>query len=164
MSYPDLTRSLENYLDLALEVLSNWGQWLAEHERRVLESNFHLLVEHTIAADSLHAELLNLSQLRAAVLSEADGQGITCGTLKQLAQTLPDWHIRADLRQKVRGVENCMANLRRLNIAAWLLIHQCSRVVDETLLLMTSGSSMQGAYIDVPHADHCGGYILDTQG
>jgi hypothetical protein len=159
----ELYRSLENYLETGLEVLSNWGDWLAEHERRVLQADVASLEAHAQNAQALHSDLTDLSQRRTQLLAAARASGFPCATLKQLAQALPQWQAEPGFRQRLKNVEQCMANLRRLNTAAWLLIHQCSRVVDETLLLMTSGSTLQGAYIDVPHADTYGGHLLDTQ-
>ena len=159
----ELYRSLEKYLASALEVLSGWGEWLAEHERRVLESNIESLQAHAAEAQELHSDLKDLSQRRADVLARARAAGFTCSTLKQLAQSLPQWHTEPELRQRVKNVENCTVSLRRLNTAAWLLVNQCSRVVDETLMLMTTGSTLRGAYIDAPHADNYGGQILDTE-
>lgn len=163
MSNNELYRSLDKYLQTALEVLSSWGEWLAEHERRVLSPDIKSLQTHAESAEALHRDLSQLSERRAQVLADARTAGYVCSTLKQLAQALPQWNSEPELRQRVRNVERCMNNLRRLNTAAWMLVNQCSRVVDETLLLMTSGSTMQSAYIDVPHADTCGGQILDTE-
>lgn len=163
MSNDQLYRSLENYLHTGLEVLSGWSQWLAEHERHVLQSDIESLQAHAAGAHALQQELASLSQRRLAVLSAAQSAGFACSTLKQLAQALPQWHADSQFRQRVRKLEQCMANLRRLNTAAWLLVNQCSRVVDTALMLMTSGSALQGAYIDVPHADNRGGHILDAE-
>lgn len=162
MPNDDIYRSLDQYLDSALAILSNWGQWLAEHERHVLESEADALAAHAASAQDLHRELAALSQQRGELLALASSAGYVCTTLKQLAQTLPQWQ-QPDFRGRVRNVERCMANLRRLNTAAWLLVNQCAHVVDETLLLMTSGSTMQSVYVDVPHADTSGGQILDTE-
>lgn len=158
-----LFASLENYLVIALEVLSSWGQWLAEHERLVLDNAVQSFEQHAAKAAHLHRDLASLSESRANLLAEACAGGFACSTLKQLAQSLPQWRRDDQFRQRVKNVEHSMARLRRLNTAAWLLVSQCARVVDETLLLMTSGSTMHSAYIDVPHADTTGGQILDTQ-
>lgn len=162
MPNDDVYHSLDHYLDSALEILSNWGQWLADHERHVLESDAASLAAHAGTAQDLHGELAQLSQRRAELLERARASGFVCASLKQLAQALPQWR-EPQFRARVRNVERCMANLRRLNTAAWMLVNQCSRVVDETLLLMTSGSTLQSVYIDVPHADTGGGQILDTE-
>ena len=163
MSNTELYRSLESYLETALEVLSRWGEWLAEHERRILSTDIDSLERHSTEAQELHDDLRTLSEKRERVLSEARGAGYTCSSLKQLAQALPQWKTNPEFRQRIKNVERSMASLRRLNTATWLLVNQCSRVVDQTLLLMTSGSTMQSAYIDVPQADTCGGQLLDTQ-
>jgi FlgN protein len=163
MTNTELYRSLENYLETALEVLTNWGDWLAEHERRLLDRDVSSLESHAASSHDLHRELSELSERRVQVLADACKTGVLCSTLKQLAQALPEWKTQADFRQRVKNVERCMASLRRLNTAAWLLVNQCSRVVDDTLLLLTNGSTLQSVYIDVPHADTSGGQILDTQ-
>jgi hypothetical protein len=163
MSHQELYLSIENYLATALEVLSSWGEWLSEHERLVLAADITALEQHTVGAERLHADLRRLSQTRGQVLSDAQTAGFACATLKQLAQALPQWNSNADFRQRLKNVERCMARLRRLNMAAWFLVNQCSRVVDQTLLLMTSGTTLQSAYIAVPHADTCGGQLFDSQ-
>ena len=163
MSNIELYHSLENYLQAALEALSSWGEWLAEHERRVLSADIGSLEQHAASAQTLHSDLRVLSERREQVLADARAAGFACSTLKQLAQALPQWTSDIEFRQRIKNVERCMASLRRLNTAAWFLVNQCSRVVDQTLLLMTSGSTLQSAYIDVPHADTCGGQLLDTQ-
>ena len=162
MPNDEVYRTLDNYLDSALAILARWGQWLADHERHVLESEADALAAHAASAQELHRELAELSGRRAELLEQARTAGFVCSSLKQLAQTLPQWH-DDDFRGRVKNVERCMVNLRRLNTAAWLLVNQCSRIVDETLLLMTSGSTLQSVYIDVPHADTSGGQILDTE-
>lgn len=162
MPNDDVYRSLDNYLDSALEILSKWGQWLSEHERHVLESGPEALLAHAAGAEQLHGELVELSERRSELLALAHAAGFECSTLKQLAQTLPQWH-QPEFRARVKSVERSMANLRRLSTAAWLLVNQCSRVVNEAMLLMTQGSTMQSVYVAVPHADTSGGQILDTE-
>lgn len=162
MPNDDVYRSLDNYLQSALEILANWGQWLAEHERHVLQSEADALGAHAASAAELHRSLAELSQRRAELLAQAHSASIACSSLKQLAQLLPQWS-DLEFRSRVRNVERSMANLRRLNTAAWLLVNQCSRVVNEALLLMTQGSTMQSVYVAVPHADTSGGQILDTE-
>lgn len=158
-----LYSSLENYLVSAMETLSSWGEWLSEHERLVLESDMVALESHAGMAAPLQVDLAALRARRGMVLAEAHASGFTCSTLKLLAQSLPQWRSNFEFRQRVKNVERSMASLRRLNTAAWLLVNQCAHVIDETLMLMTSGSTMHGAYIDVPHADTTGGQILDTE-
>lgn len=159
----DIYLTLENYLEMTVEALSAWGDWLAEHERRVIEGDVRLLEAHAPSAEQLHNELARLNERRAEVLASARRAGFTCSTLKQLAQALPEWHTRLGFRQRVRNVERCMSNLHRLSTAAWLLVSQCSRVVDDTLMLMTVGSALRSVYVDVPHADTSGGQIFDTR-
>jgi hypothetical protein len=161
--HDSLYSSLESYLVSAMETLSSWGEWLSEHERLVLDSDLVALESHAALAVPLQADLASLRARRSTVLDEAHAAGFTCSTLKLLAQALPQWRANVEFRQRVKNVERSMASLRRLNTAAWLLVNQCAHVIDETLLLMTSGSTMNGAYIDVPHADTTGGQILDTQ-
>lgn len=159
----DIYPALDNYLETAVEVLSDWGDWLAENEQRVIEGDLQLLEAHARAAEQLQSDLSSLRERRAEILARARRAGITCSTLKQLAQSLPQWHTVAGFRQRVRNVERCMSNLQRMSTAAWLLVSQCSRVVDDTLMLMTAGSALQSVYVDVPQADTCGGQIFDTQ-
>ena len=163
MPESEIYDQIEKYLDSALEILSTWGDWLAEHERRVIEGNNRAIEEHSAEAEPLHADLGWLSSRRAEIIAEARQLGYSCSTLKQLAQGLPQWNSRPDFRQRFKSVERCMANLRRLNTAAWLLVSQCGRVVEDTLLLMTHGSALQSVYVSVPHADTSGGQIFDTQ-
>lgn len=159
----ELFEALEQHFELTLEMLSNWGEWLAEHERTIMDSDIGSLQSHLTSAGDLNSAWNELSRQRGQILARARVAGYTCSTLKQLAQGLPQWNMRADFRQRVRNVERCLASLRRLNTAAWLLVNQCSRAVDDTLLLMTSGSTLQSAYIAVPHADTTGGQIFDEQ-
>lgn len=163
MAHSSLFASLDDYLRTALEVLAKWGQWLAEQERLVLEANIEALEAHAASADDLHKDLRALQERRARLLEDAAAAGYSCGNLKQLAQALPQWTEDAQLRDRVRSVEHSMHSLRRLNIAAWLLVSQSAKVVDDTLLLMTCGSSLSVAYVAVPQADTSGGQILDTQ-
>lgn len=163
MAHSSLFASLDDYLRTALEVLAKWGQWLAEQERLVLEANIEALENHAVSADDLHKDLRALQTRRARLLEDAAAAGYSCANLKQLAQALPQWLEDARLRDRVRAVEHSTHSLRRLNIAAWLLVSQSAKVVDDTLLLMTCGSSLSGAYVAVPHADTSGGQILDTQ-
>lgn len=162
MPNDDLYLLLNAYLTSAQEILSNWGQWLSEHEQHVLQSESDALAAHAESAGDLQDDLLQLSQRRTQLLALAHRSGLECSSLKQLAQRLPQWNL-PDFRSRVRNVELCMVNLRRLHTAAWMLVNQCTRVVDETLLLMTSGSTMQSVYVEVPHADTGGGQILDTE-
>ena len=67
-SHDELYRSLEKYLASALEVLSGWGEWLAEHERRVLDSNIASLQTHADDAQALHGDLRILSERRGELL------------------------------------------------------------------------------------------------
>jgi hypothetical protein len=154
---------LDAYLHSVVDVLSSWGEWLAEHERLVLDADIRALESHAASAAQLHSDLADLSHRRAQLLTDAQASGLTCSTLKQLAQSLPQWSSHPDFRLRVKNAERSMHNLRRLNIAAWMLVNQCARVVDETLMLMTCGVTQAGAYIDVPGADTSGGQILDTQ-
>ena len=163
MAHSSLFSSLDDYLRTALEVLAKWGQWLAEQERLVLDANLTALEAHAESAAELHQDLKTLQARRARLLEDAVAAGYSCANLKQLAHAMPQWTEDAELRDRVRAVEHSMHSLRRLNIAAWLLVSQCSKVVDDTLLLMTCGSSLSGAYVDVPQADTSGGQILDTQ-
>lgn len=163
VAHSSLFASLDDYLRTALEVLAKWGQWLSEQERLVLEANILALEAHAASAEDLQADLHALQQRRARLLEDAAAAGYSCANLKQLAQALPQWSQDAEFRDRVRSVEHSMHSLRRLNIAAWLLVSQCAKVVDDTLLLMTCGSSLSSAYVEVPHADTSGGQILDAQ-
>lgn len=163
MAHSSLFASLDDYLRTALEVLAKWGQWLDEQERLVLEANVPAMEAHAANAVDLHNDLHSLQTRRARLLEDAAAAGYSCVNLKQLAQALPQWTEDAPFRDRVRSVEHSMHSLRRLNIAAWLLVSQCAKVVDDTLLLMTCGSSLSGAYVAVPQADTSGGQILDTQ-
>lgn len=163
MAHSSLFASLDDYLRTALEVLAKWGQWLAEQERLVLDANVSALEAHAASAGDLHNDLRSLQARRARLLEDAAAAGYTCANLKQLAQALPQWLSDSQFRDRVRSVEHSMHSLRRLNLAAWLLVSQCAKVVDDTLLLMTVGSALSGAYVTVPQADTSGGQILDTQ-
>ncbi len=162
-SQTELYESLNAYLQWTVETLTRWSEWLAEHERLVLQADFRALELHAQTAVSLHDDLAKVATKRNELLAQAQAAGIQVSTLKQLAKTLPEWQSVPDLRRKVKHAERCMTTLRQLNTAAWLLINQCARVVDETMMLMTKGSTMQGAYVDVPQADMIGGQILDAQ-
>ncbi len=122
MAHSSLFASLDDYLRTALEVLATWGQWLAEQERLVLEANVPALEGHAESAHSLHADLQSLQQRRARLLEDAAAAGYNCANLKQLAQALPQWLDDYAFRDRVRSVEHSMHSLRRLNIAAWLLV------------------------------------------
>ncbi len=162
-SVENLVLSLDKYLDSALHILAGWESWLEEHQRRVVLSQVDELEAHATSANDLHADLNRLTERRAQLLAQAREAGFTCSNLKQVAESLPQWHRHSVLRNRVRMVERSMANLRRLTTATWLLVSQCSKVVDDTLMLMTSGSALHGAYVHSPHADTIGGQILDTQ-
>jgi hypothetical protein len=157
----NLFRSLDNYLERVLDVLANWADWLGEHERRVLAGAMDELGQHAGEATQLHLDLSQLSERRAAVLAAARAQGVICSTLKQLAQSLPEWQTQPEFRLRIKNVERSMTRLRRLNTAAWLLVHQCAKVVDETMLIMTSGQAKASVYGTTPHADTLGGQFLD---
>lgn len=163
MAHSSLFASLDDYLRTALEVLAKWGQWLAEQERLVLEANVPAMAAHAENSSDLNDDLKSLQARRARLLEDAAAAGYSCANLKQLAQALPQWIEDGQFRDRVRAVEHSMHSLRRLNLAAWLLVSQCAKVVDDTLLLMTCGSALSSAYVPVPHADTSGGQILDTQ-
>ncbi len=131
MAHSSLFASLDDYLRSALEVLAKWGQWLAEQERLVLDANVQAMEAHAASADDLQHDLQTLQRRRARLLEDAAAAGYSCANLKQLAQALPQWLEDAALRDRVRAVEHSMHSLRRLNLAAWLLVSQCSKVVDE---------------------------------
>jgi flagellar biosynthesis/type III secretory pathway chaperone len=163
MAHSLLFASLDDYLRTALEVLANWGQWLAEQERLVLDADVLAMEAHAASAAMLQQDLQNLQARRTRLLEEAAAAGYSCANLKQLAQALPEWIRDSSFRDRVRSVEHSMHSLRRLNLAAWLLVSQCARTVDDTLLLMTCGSTLIGAYVEVPQADTSGGQILDAE-
>ncbi|MGN6134176.1 MAG: hypothetical protein ACTHOU_06715 [Aureliella sp.] len=163
MQNDELYRSLERYLATASELLDRWGQWLDEHQRHVLGLDVAAMESHAESAAGLQQELGSLGQRRTEVLSAARELGLECATLKQLAQRLPQWRSVPDFPNRIHRVERSMAGLRRLNTAAWMLVSQRSRLINETMLLMTSGSTLQGAYIETPHADTYGGQLLDTE-
>ncbi len=163
MAHSSLFASLDDYLRTALEVLAKWGQWLAEQERLVLEADVPAMMAHAENSAELNGDLKSLQARRARLLEDAAAAGYSCVNLKQLAQALPQWTQDGQFRDRVRAVEHSMHSLRRLNLAAWLLVSQCAKVVDDTLLLMTCGSALSSAYVEVPHADTSGGQILDAQ-
>lgn len=163
MAHSSLFASLDDYLRTALDVLAKWGQWLSEQERLVLDANVSALEAHAENAQGLQSDLQALQARRSRLLEDAAAAGYSCANLKQLSQALPQWSQDTAFRDRVRAVEHSMHSLRRLNIAAWLLVSQCAKVVDDTLLLMTCGSSLTSAYVEVPHADTSGGQILDAQ-
>lgn len=159
----DVYAALNAYLDRALDILGAWGNWLNEHDRMIVSSELTGLQKHLYSAVGLTEDLTELGQARTELLAEARRSGFTCSTLKQLAQSLPQWRTKSELRRKVNNVEMSMTHLRRLNVASWMLVHHCARHANETMLLMTEGSTVQGAYISAPHADTSGGQLLDTQ-
>ncbi|MFO1063254.1 MAG: hypothetical protein U0892_05225 [Pirellulales bacterium] len=161
MDRSELFIPLNEYLERAHDILRAWGTWLAEHERLIVGSQAARLEQHLTSAYGLTDELAALSEARGTLLAEARRAGFTCSTLKELAQSLTQWATDAGFRARVLSVEQSMAQLRRLNIAAWVLVNHCSKYVDETMSIMNSGTAMRPVYIDSPHADMIGGQILD---
>jgi FlgN protein len=154
---------LDEYLQAARAVLARWQQWLAQHEQCILAGDMAAALHHAQSIGDLEAELDQLRQRRGQLLEQARGSGLPSTSLKQLAQSLPQWTSNARFRDRFREIERNLAHLRRLHTATWILVHQSLRLVDDTMLLMTCGSALCGAYIEVPQADTSGGQILDAQ-
>jgi flagellar biosynthesis/type III secretory pathway chaperone len=154
---------LWSYLDQAQQLMADWRRWLEDHERLILSGEARQLESHALESHVLEEQLSQLAARRQELLNAAGSGGYRCATLKQLAQRIPQWTEHPELRNRFQTVERALQQLSRAHTAAWVLVSQCARHVDETLMLMSSGSTTECVYISTGHADTHGGHILDTQ-
>ncbi len=91
-SQTELYESLNAYLQWTVETLTRWSEWLAEHERLVLQADFRALELHAQTAVSLHDDLAKVATKRNELLAQAQAAGIQrFQRFKQRRQTLPEW-------------------------------------------------------------------------
>ncbi len=156
-------QAIGKYLERVVEATSRWSGWLAEHEQALLLGEYARLESHASSAHKLFTELSGLTDERQRLLDQAsEDAGCKFSSIKQLARTLPAWQLQ-EFRELLLAAERRMSHLKRLNLAVWVLVSQCSRMTNEMVQLFVRGKPESSVYIDSPMADDQGGQLLDAR-
>lgn len=156
-----ITKQLESYLHQLSAVSSRWTEWLAVNERAVLANEIDQLPIHAPAATEIMDELKAIVGRRSELLATAASIGLVAPTLDSLARQLPAWK-ESGLRTAMQRAKTQISQMRRLQTAAWVLMHESFCFYQGTMSLLTAGKSHQAVYTKATNSDMGSGQLLDA--
>jgi hypothetical protein len=155
-----LTFRLETYLMQLADIHHRWSQWLADSEQAALSPTPDQLLALEPSAALLFQELQQILSDRQQLLNDAQQVGLAAHDLTSLAQLLPAWE-RPALRQSLFVARQQLTHLRRLHVAAWVLISQAFQYYRDSLQLLMVGNHPH-VYQQASQTDTGGGRLLDA--
>lgn len=155
-----ITFRLESYLLQLSDVNQRWTEWLGRGELAVVTGDKSGLHRFESQAAGLVNELAEMIGSRNHLLEDAKMLGLPHVDLHSLARALPAWE-RPRIRAAVSSAQQQLANLRRLHVATWILLHQRLQVYRDSLALLMVGTTKQSVYVATPALDG-GGQLLDA--
>ncbi len=157
-----ITFRLESYLLQLSEINRRWEDWLRTSETSAFDRPDHTQ-QQTLAtqAESLMQELQGVNASRQAILDDAAKLGLAATDLQSLARNLPAWN-RPRLRAAIATAKRQLANLRRLHVAAWVLVSQRLQFYHDSMALLMLGTVRQDVYLKTKDSDTGGGQLLDA--
>lgn len=155
-----LVNHVEGYLQRLAEVHRRWSGWLTASEQAAVAGRPQELLALEPQAHSLFGELQQLTAGRQELLDHAQHLGWVAPDLSSLVELLPARE-RRGLNESLWLARLQLANLRRLHLAAWVLINQTLHYCNDSLQLLTVGNTPH-VYQATPRCDTSGGRLLDT--
>lgn len=155
-----LTFRLETYLVQLADVNRRWTGWLADNELAAAGQDPQVLLALEPEANSLFKELQQVVGDRQQLLQDARQSGLDAADLTSLARLLPAWDKPA-LRHSLALAGQQLANLRRLHVAAWVLLSQALNYYSDSLQMLMIGERPH-VYQQGSQTDTGGGRLLDA--
>jgi hypothetical protein len=155
-----LTFRLEAYLMQLADLHRRWSRWLADSELAALGRDPKQLLALEPSAAELFQDLRQAQVDRQQLLEDARLAGLAAPDLTALAQLLPAWE-RPALRQSLIIAGQQLTHLRRLHVAAWVLISQACQFYRDSLQLLMVGNHPH-VYQQTHPTDTSGGRLLDA--
>ncbi len=156
-----ITLRLESYLVQLSEINRRWSEWLTGGEEAFMRSDIEHLDDLTTGAGELMGELNDVLAGRAQLLADAKQAGMPSSDLQSLARSLPAWR-RPELRESVARARQQLSNLRKRHVATWVLVSHGLQFANDTMRLLTAGTSERDVYVQNQKADTSGGQLLDA--
>lgn len=157
----NLSTRLETYLLQLSDLNQRWQHWLNSTESAVVLNEVNQLVALQGAGQQLIENLREVTADRESILESARQAGWPASNLSVLARQLPVWQ-RPRFRDSFENAKRQLQHLRRLHIAAWVLLGQSASFCQQITQLISSGSTRQDVYLENSASDS-GGQLLDEQ-
>lgn len=162
MDAADLLEQVDSYLVGLRSLCHRWTAWLSEQEQAIVAGDFHLLDGFSGVAEKLFADLWQLHQTRQSLLNSGSVLGFNSQSLNELAQQLPGgWTMTR--RKLLRQSRSELSQLRRLHVAASILLALCGRDIQQTLTIIAHGEIEASVYSLRNESGTMGGQLLDAQ-
>ena len=155
-----LTTRIENYLFQVAETSHRWSEWLQLGESAGIALDRSLFATFEQQSPELTAALQNLTEHRQELLSAAAEAGWPAHNIQTLARSLPAWK-QVDFRSAIEAVRQQLSQLRRMHVAAFILLHQSLQQSRETMRLLSTGGGQTPVYYGNDSLDG-GGQLLDA--
>ena len=157
-----LAEQIHSYLTQLDETCSRWSGWLAINEDAALRQDPKTLNSLHSSASQLNEEIQSLVKDRAQILLQgSSGPKGNASSLTTLVRELP-LELQSGLHKRIQRTRRQLANLQRLHLATWLLVHQNLQYLTDMFCILTHGREVTAdVYTDQRHADRGGGQLLD---
>ena len=155
------TTRIETYLSQLDNALGRWNSWLQLGESAGIALDRSLFATFEQRAPELTTSLQELTERRQGLLRAAAEAGLPAQSIQALAKSLPAWQ-RAEFRSTMKAMQVQLNHLRRLHVAAFILLHQSLQQSRDSLrLLSTGGAGQRTVYCGNDSLDS-GGQLLDA--
>ncbi len=139
--------ALPELLEELSSVQQDWLAVLLDKQRMLLNPATELDLAGLQAREQeLLARLQDCHDQRTGLLKNADGDGASHETLRELAGKLSGSERRRDVEQRLDQTEQQMALLRQRNLSNWVLHQRAMIHLSQVLEIIATGGRLQPTY------------------